>query len=165
MSKPQETNPATPQRTSSTSQMWNLLIRGVLAMIVITVVVPRVLAEFQAARSGEREKAGKAAAVEKAEGEDPRAASAAEAGAWRPLSGGGGGGFSASDVMACNRAAQAARKNPSQKLPSDLAAAMSAGKGSLVGATADSLKRVNVRARDDARAANVYEACIFERTF
>jgi flagellar biosynthesis/type III secretory pathway M-ring protein FliF/YscJ len=164
MSKPQETNPATPQRTSSKSEMWNLLIRGLLAMIVITVVAPRVIAEFQAARSGEREKAGKAAA-EKAEGADPRAASAAEAGAWRPLSGGGGGGFSASDVMACNRAAQAARKNPSQKLPSDLAAAMSAGKGSLVGATADSLKRVNIRARDDARAANVYEACIFERTF
>jgi hypothetical protein len=163
MSKPQEANPA-PTRKSSASQLWNLLIRGVLATIVITVVAPRVIAELQAARSGEGEKERKAAA-EKAEGEDAQAASAAEAGAWKPLSGGGGGGFSAADVMACNRAAQAARKNPSQKLPSDLASAMSAGKGSLVGATADSLKRVNIRVRDDARAAAVYEACIFERTF
>ena len=139
MSKPQEANPA-PTRKSSASQLWNLLIRGVLATIVITVVAPRVIAELQAARSGEGEKERKAAA-EKAEGEDAQAASAAEAGAWKPLSGGGGGGFSAADVMACNRAAQAARKNPSQKLPSDLASAMGAGKGSLVGATADSLKR------------------------
>jgi len=162
MSKPQEANPA-PTRKSSASQLWNLLIRGVLATIVITVVAPRVIAELQAARSGESEKDRKAA--EKGEGADPQPTSAVEAGAWKPLSGGGGGGFSAADVMACNRAAQAARKNPSQKLPSDLASAMSAGKGSLVGATADSLKRVNIRARDDARAAAVYEACIFERTF
>ena len=164
MAKPQEPTPESPRRKSSETQLWGLLIRGVLAAIAITVVAPRVIAELQATRSGDSAKERKAA-EQKAEGEDPRAASAAEAGAWRPLSGGGGGGFTASDVMACNRAAQAARKNPSQALPSDLAAAMSAGKGSLVGATADSLKRVNIRARDDARAAAVYEACIFERTF
>jgi len=165
MSTSQENSPPAPKRKSSASELWNLLIRGVLAAVVITVVAPRVIAELKAARSGESEKDRKAAEAKKAEGEEPRAASAAAAGAWRALTGGGGGGVSKSDVMACNRAAQAARRNPSQKLPSDLASAMAAGKGSLVGATADSLKRVNVRARDDARAAAVYEACIFERTY
>jgi hypothetical protein len=164
MAKPQEPIPQTPERKSSGSQLWNLLIRGVLAAIVLAIVVPRVVGELQAARSGKG--AAKRAAAEKdAGGERARPASAADAAGWRPLSGGGGGGFSAADVMACNRAAQAARRHASQKLPSDLAAAMGAGKGTLVGATADSLKRVNVRARDDARAAAVYEACITERTF
>jgi hypothetical protein len=163
MSKPKEASSPGVRRKTSGAQLWSLLIRGVLTAIVLTVVVPRVIAELQAARTGEDDEEPKAV-EEKAEGEDPRPTSAA-AGAWRAVTGGGGGGVSKADVMACNRAAQAARKNPSHKLPSDLAAAMSAGQGSLVGASADSLKRVNVRARDDARAASVYEACIFERTY
>jgi hypothetical protein len=150
------------ERRGSGSQLWNLLIRGVLAAIVVGVVAPRVVAELRA--SGSTKDAERRAAANERQGDDPQPATAAEAGAWRPLSGGGGGGYSAADVMACNRAAQAARRYSSQQLPSDLAAAMSAGKRTLVGATADSLRKVGVRARDDARAAAVYEACIFERS-
>jgi hypothetical protein len=153
---------AVEERKPAAPELWNHLIRGVLTAIFVVVVVPRILHELQAAKSGDGAKQRQAR--EKAEGTDPRAASAAEASAWRPLSGGGGSGVSAGDVMACNQAAQAARRYPSQKLPSDLASAMSGGKGSLVGATAESLRQVNVRARDDARAAAVYEACIFERS-
>jgi hypothetical protein len=149
------------ERKPAGSELWNHLIRGLLAAIFVVVVVPRILHDISEARSGDGAK--KREAREKAEGADPQPASAAEASAWRPLAGSGGG-FSAGDVMACNQAAQAARRYPSQKLPSDLAAAMTGGKGSLVGATAESLRQVNVRVRDDARAAAVYEACIFERS-
>jgi hypothetical protein len=162
MREQQETNPEAQPRRGSGSQLWDLLIRGVLAAVVITVVAPRVVAELRtsgSAKSAERRETDK-----KPQGEDPRPATAAEAGGWRPLFGGGGGGYSGADVMACNRAAQAARRHPSQKLPSDLASAMAGGNGTLMGATADSLRRVGVRARDDARAAAVYEACIFERS-
>lgn len=154
MTKTHEPLPEPPERKSSASQLWNLLIRGVLAAVVVGIVVPRVVAELrdtQRAQSAEKR------------GKEPQPATAAEGSGWRPLAGGGGGSYSAADVMACNRAAQAARRYSSQKLPSDLATAMSAGKGSLVGATADSLSKVGLRARDDARAAAVYEACLFER--
>jgi len=161
MTKQQQPTPESQKRKNSGAQLWNLLIRGVLTAVILGVVAPRVVGELRA--TGSAKSAEKRDADKKSRGVDPAAATAAEAGAWRPLSGGGGG-YSAADVMACNRAAQAARRYPSQKLPSDLAAAMAGGTGTLVGATADSLRRVSMRARDDARAATVYEACIFERS-
>jgi len=163
MSKPYDESQTAPEEKRSSSQAWVTLACGVRTAIVLIVVGPRVVAELRAGRSGET--AEERQAAEKSQGETPRAAAASEAGAWRPLSGGRRGGVSASDVMACNRAAQAARRNSSQELPSDLASAMEAGNGTLVGATADSLKRVNMRARNDARAAEAYQACVFERTF
>lgn len=163
MTKPHDESQTAPEEKRSSSPAWVTLACSVLAAVVLIAVGPRVVAELQAGRSGQTEE--KREAEEKSQGEAPRAAAASEAGAWRPLSGGRRGGVSASDVMACNRAAQAARRKGSRELPSDLASAMAAGNGTLVGATADSLKRVNIRARDDARAAEAYQACVFERTF
>lgn len=163
MSKPHEESQAAAEEKGSSSQTWVTLGCVALAAVVVIVVSPRVVAELRSAKSAETEE--KREAEEKSKGEAPKAAAATEAGAWRPLSGGGRGSVSASDVMACNRAAQAARRNSAQDLPSDLASAMAAGNGTLVGAAADSLKRVNMRARDDARAAEAYGACVFDRTF
>lgn len=162
MSKQQE---APAPRKSGSPELWNWLIRGVLLAIFVTLVAPRIVAELQGKESAEGAEKREAEKKEAEKADDARAASAAGASDWRPLSGGGGGGgFSSADVMACNGAAQAARRHASQRLPSDLATAM-AGKSSLVGATAKSLNGVNVRTRDDARAAAVYSACISERTY
>ena len=68
-------------------------------------------------------------------------------------------GISKDDVLACNRAAAAART-----LPSDAPPAGSSGKGSgLIGAAASTLNMIGNKAADDARATAAYQACVAAR--
>ena len=80
-------------------------------------------------------------------------------------SGGGSGsrGSASFDVLACNQAAAAARRQPAGVIHPGLASALDKAGGGLLGATANSLHTVEKQTDDDARAAEAYRACISQR--
>jgi hypothetical protein len=62
--------------------------------------------------------------------------------------------------MACNRAANSARRNANPPQHQGLAKALDKAGGGLLGATANSLYGVEQQAADDVRAADAFKACM-----
>lgn len=159
----------TPATNAARPNPWKRATTG-LAVVAALAILGPVLASVLAAREptapGDK---GDEKKEEQPADESPTAGAQSTGGSAVGLRSGGGSGSSGStgaanfDVMACNRAAAAARKQSEGTMHPGLASALDAAGGGLLGATAQSLHSVQQQTDDDARAAEAYRACISQR--
>ena len=164
--------PQSPETEPKPANSWQRAAFALTVVAVIATFAPIVVhvamsREAEPQHPCEREPRREAkASAEEEEASEPTPRSAGSS--WMPFSGGGGhssggGSGSGTDILACNQAANAARRRAGAAKHPGLGKALDQAGGSLLGAAANSLHGVEVQTDDDARAAEAYSACISGR--